>query len=96
METIEHLTSRFSIKGKTNINDLAKQYFEVARFENGDAVSIIRKLCLVKDLNYYESFIQIKKLKDSFLVEKIFSIKMKTLSKVINTILNINPNLFSI
>jgi len=82
-----HLKPTFFIKSKTNNKEFAKQYFMILASETTEPALIVRKLVYTNDYELYcDDFDILKKYKDHFLFQQIFSIKLSTLSSVLSVI----------
>lgn len=87
-ENIQIVYPCFFIRSFNNDKELAKQYFTVAKSKNYSEALIIRKIVLSKNTKLYsKDFKIIKKFKDYYLFEQVFSIKIETL-RMVTSVLN--------
>ena len=83
-EKFEIIIPRFAIKSKTNAGDLAKSYFIVIKSDiYPNDTLIITKRVLSKDTQDYADCKILRKIKDYYLFETLFSIKLNTLNTAI-------------
>jgi hypothetical protein len=86
MEKVKVLVPEFFIRSRTVRGESSKQTFVVVRTEDNDAALLIRKLVLSGDINRFADYKILKQFKNQYLFELVFSIKIKTLEKVVSHI----------
>jgi hypothetical protein len=87
-EVIRFLTPTFSLKSKTNFGELSKTQFTVTKTDTMDPALIISRRTLTSNFELYKDFELLKEYKSKRLVQQRFSIKLSTLSKIVEVINN--------
>ena len=80
----------FFIRSKTNRGELCKQRFLAAKSKESASALIVVKLVLTDNYNLYRDFELVKEYKGKYLFRQDFSIKVSTLSTVVNSLIDCN------